>query len=572
MNYLIQLIEIYGIKPTFTINAKSSYSNMLDHIVSSLTILLLFLFTLFFFLDLFGRKNPHIISTEYIDIDPETIDLRRSDFIFAIGLQDENYINYLNESIYSIELKLVTSKMSLQSVGYRIKEEATIELTTCDKIFMPVLSNFFDRLPLNQLYCIKNASDLYIEGSYMSSTWVYLKYEVKKCDNRTFIAKGKEPKCASQEVIDSTLSKGFFSYYVSDYSVFTNEYNNPIKVFGKNYFTTINHKLSKIIWTYFKTIQFETDNAWLFTNNHTKKIFCYDKSVEHFNIENNNNTFVTLFVRCSDKRQIISRSYIKVDIIIAKTITMGMLIISIVKFFMLYFQKMLYYSYICSFYKFESSIRTKYVKKKTEMKDHNVSGMTIHNLIQFKRDREIREEEGITKKNQNTSIMIQKTKTITLQKDGSKQSDNQVNSGSNKIVEELNSSKDILPYRQLNNSQLECIIKKKKNHPRNKPFKCRTLCKFCTCNIETIYKFKYVKKTYKNIGIYLELVRFLKLYNDVDLLKRVYFDDNQYRLIEHDYFFYKNSDITYQHYMNKFKIDSKGNKSFSHLIVQSSVS
>ena len=213
-------------------------------------------------------------------------------------------------------------------------------------------------------------------------------------------------------------------------------------------------------------------------------------------------------------------------------------------------------------------------EKKSEMKEHNVSGMTIHNLIQFKRDREIREEEGIIKKKQNTNIMIQNTKTITLQKMGSNPSceHNPILSGSNKIAEELNSSKDSLPYRQLNNSQLECIIKTKKNNPRNKPFKCKTLYKFCTCNIDTIYQFKYVKRTYKNIGIYLELVRFLKLYNDVDLLKRVFFDDNQYRLIEHDYFFYKNSDITYQHYMNKFKINSKGNKTFSHLIVQSSIS
>lgn len=41
----------------------------------------------------------------------------------------------------------------------------------------------------------------------------------------------------------------------------------------------------------------------------------------------------------------------------------------------------------------------------------------------------------------------------------------------------------------------------------------------------------------QNTGIYLELIRFLKLYNDVDLVKKFFFNENNYRLIEHDYSF-----------------------------------
>ena len=68
----------------------------------------------------------------------------------------------------------------------------------------------------------------------------------------------------------------------------------------------------------------------------------------------------------------------------------------------------------------------------------------------------------------------------------------------------------------------------------------------------------------------MELVRFLKLYNDVDLIKKLCFDDTHFRLSEHDYSFYKNSEITYAHYKNRFKFypNKKIGLSLSNLIVQ----
>ena len=94
--------------------------------------------------------------------------------------------------------------------------------------------------------------------------------------------------------------------------------------------------------------------------------------------------------------------------------------------------------------------------------------------------------------------------------------------------------------------------------------------------LETIYKFKYVNKAYQNTGIYLELIRFLKLYNDVDLVKKFFFNENNYRLIEHDYSFFRNSEITVTHYKSAFKYipfyNNNNNKTtFSNLIVQESV-
>ena len=66
------------------------------------------------------------------------------------------------------------------------------------------------------------------------------------------------------------------------------------------------------------------------------------------------------------------------------------------------------------------------------------------------------------------------------------------------------------------------------------------------------------------------------MYNDVDLVKKFFFNENNYRLIEHDYSFFRNSEITVTHYKSAFKYipfyNNNNNKTtFSNLIVQESV-
>ena len=126
----------------------------------------------------------------------------------------------------------------------------------------------------------------------------------------------------------------------------------------------------------------------------------------------------------------------------------------------------------------------------------------------------------------------------------------------NQSSEGLQIDKDtkIQNYRQLQIKELETVLKaKKENTTDNTALGFQSLINFCKCHIETIYKFKYVNKAYQNTGIYLELIRFLKLYNDVDLVKKFFFNENNYRLIEHDYSFFRNSEITVTHYTSAFK-------------------
>ena len=106
MNHFLKVIELYGIKPSFTINGHAQYTNLLDHLLSLITIIIILVFGCYFFSELFTKNNPHITSSENNDIFPPKIYLNNEDFIIATGLQDEKYINYINENIYTVNLTL----------------------------------------------------------------------------------------------------------------------------------------------------------------------------------------------------------------------------------------------------------------------------------------------------------------------------------------------------------------------------------------------------------------------------------------------------------------------------------
>ena len=160
MNHFLKVIELYGIKPSFTINGHAQYTNLLDHLLSLITIIIILVFGCYFFSDLFTKNNPHITSSENNDIFPPKIYLNNEDFIIATGLQDEKYINYINENIYTVNLTLWKSFDRIKQYDKSTFQSQQIEMTQCDKVYMPILTNYFSRLPKSKLYCIKNTSEL----------------------------------------------------------------------------------------------------------------------------------------------------------------------------------------------------------------------------------------------------------------------------------------------------------------------------------------------------------------------------------------------------------------------------
>ena len=85
MNHIVKCIEIYGIKPSLTINGRYQYSSALDHILSAISIILIIAFSIYLVNELFSHLYRVIQVTSFNELNPQKIDLNNSNFIIAIG-------------------------------------------------------------------------------------------------------------------------------------------------------------------------------------------------------------------------------------------------------------------------------------------------------------------------------------------------------------------------------------------------------------------------------------------------------------------------------------------------------
>jgi hypothetical protein len=104
---------------------------------------------------------------------------------------------------------------------------------------------------------------------------------------------------------------------------------------------------------------------------------------------------------------------------------------------------------------------------------------------------------------------------------------------------------------------------KKKNLEENLSYANLFYLAFCKKNSRNS---EYGKKlsNFQNIRIYLDIIRYLKIYHDLYLLKRYILSDKDFKKIESDYLFDKNSKITtqlfYNHFNDYFDNDNKRKK------------
>jgi hypothetical protein len=99
-------IDFFGIKPKFNINNKYSYGTYYGAIVSIFICILLSIIFFMQFFKIILHSEPTLITTIYNDEDPKKLNITPNNFILTFSLQDINYNNYINESIYFVSASL----------------------------------------------------------------------------------------------------------------------------------------------------------------------------------------------------------------------------------------------------------------------------------------------------------------------------------------------------------------------------------------------------------------------------------------------------------------------------------
>lgn len=573
----------FGTKPRFHVQGHTKFPSHLNTFLSVFFILCFFVIFLAYFIQLVSLSDLNIATTIFKDISPLRINMSDPNFVFTFSLQHNNYSNFIDESIYKVNAYFVQVQKDINNINQERRQQ--IELVTCDKVYIPILPNYFNKLPLDQLYCFKNDSMLFLEGSISAPSWSYIEFTVEKC--RGDICKPE------QEIID-VLSGSYIGFFMSDYFANPTNYKHPAKLSGMNYYYRTSIRLYNEIWLFFQTIQFETDDNLLLHHNHTEQFFSSERQVGFSDLRDESDMFLKVFLRASENRYIYYRRYGKLDEILAKIYSLWRTAGFLAYLVVYYFEGLLYKSFICSFYSFDYG--SLHSKTYITIANNNYINSNI-NIISNSRNNSLTKSNNINNTKHNNLLpdcLFKRTQTL---KNAAKNKQQQVNGSNVKgasyvpsqilINEHTESKIDIQQQQQPNtstqtNQQLQTqhpqlynvagsylsslfrkrdMIKQFKEYGyKTNSFACCDLMKFCCCDPMIIRKVRFVERSAQNVKIYFDIVRYLKLYSDVDALLKAVFEDKQCKQIERSYNFIKNSEFTVKFFGKDFKSETKNNQ------------
>ena len=602
MSY-IESANIYGIKPSFYVKGKDTYFTKFTLFISIISILVIAFFIIYFGKDLLYRTKQNLLFSTITDKEPLALNLSSSNFVLSFSLQYENYTSFIDNKIYDIKAYLVSSYID-KEINEKIINYTSLEVVKCSNYHFNLISDFFKTKDLNNLYCLNN-DNLIIKGGFDNEIYQFIKIQFNFCDNSI------NYNCEDLESIKKKFKGGYVTIFYSDLSIQSKNYSHPAVINGRNKVTTFSSNYYKEFTLYFKNKIIQTDKGLVFTNIDKSYYYSFESSEEYIDFRNYNYNFFNLFIRASSEHDEYLRSYTKATSVIADISGMFKLIMVIGNIICITTDLIFYKLYILSFfdlnYNFDIDSKkknifsllnvVKSIKEKDGTSFKNVGKLPslyqiyeIDNMHRKERKKVLKtiimtknsihstkfndiKKKLISKENNNTII-----NTTNINNNNS--NNNSINNNNNKTYNsfrndyilnkykenfnlyDFNQNLHIYKAKSLRHKRIK--LKEMRNENMEKNLSCCNLfyLAFCEKSKKTIYGKKL--SNFQNILIYLDIIRYLKIFHDLHLLKRYILSDKDFKKIESDYLFDKNSKITtdlfYNNFENYFENDNEKNK------------
>ena len=594
-NSCFKKIDIFGLPPLFTIRGQATFQTQIGSFLTIISFFLIIMYVLIFLHDMITHKSPNFYSAIYNDEFPSEINLTKNNFSFVFGLQNNEYSNFIDETIYQVKAFQYNLKQNNNgSYNYEIQK---LKIIKCNQYNFQIIPEYFKNLSLNNLYCLDN--DLNLKGGYMNNYWNYIKLNFSKCENST----ENNNKCKNEKEINELLIDSYIGIFLPDYSFEPSKFNNPYKTYIRHLYNSFSIKYFEDIYLYLKLFEIISDSGYFFENENSIKFAAYDNIQNDISFRNENN-FLSLNIRVSSKREVHKRTYIKLQTIFSNVGGMLKIILLIGEYSVYFIRMLLYKNYILEFFNLdESEIRLKEIRKKYKLKGMSSSKFKIesffsninenneNNLKKYNsfidnnsviknndEKSEIRsninnDDKLITDKKQfkkeNTFFEMNKNKTlkqnnflsINFIKGKSKTNDQYlINSVlSNKMRNSNIKNKDIKDNISIKNNSIvsneneskksniihpnilrkNSLFKKNMNISRLqlRVIKVPGFFSDFVCKKNTIKTIKQVHENYKEIQFLLDIVHYLKSQNELNIIEKYLFTEDQRKILSYTYTF-----------------------------------
>ena len=176
-NSLLKSIDIFGITPLFTIRGNSTFQTNIGSVLTIFCMIIILIYISYFLEQMIKHKSPNLNSTIYYEEIPPEVNLTKNNFSFVFSLETKDYKNYIDESIYKVDV--IQTKIKFNENGSYNYEEEILKIIKCNEYEFKIIPDKFKKLPLNNLYCLNN--NINLKGDFMKDNWNYIRFNFTKC-------------------------------------------------------------------------------------------------------------------------------------------------------------------------------------------------------------------------------------------------------------------------------------------------------------------------------------------------------------------------------------------------------
>ena len=313
LSYFYHSIDLFGIQTQFYFDQKRRFHAKCGIFSTFIyTGFILYLF-ISFGRDMIDHVNPETSISQIYNPNPTETVISRDEYFFVFGMQDFNNMHYIDEEIY-------TATLFYGNRNQKTKEDelTQIPIERCSVNNMPKnpeLAKYFANmaLSLSDLYCISKDvnKELVLKGAWDQDEYNFIRLFIAPCNS-------SERTCKSDETIHDALKSSNFGYYSVDHLFDLRNFENPAQIIGRDYYIETTDTVKKIIRRFIKST-YILDNIGWFSDSISQKVFySYDYDRETFEILTQKDYIVDFLVRKTNYETIFSRKYKQIQNVLAE--------------------------------------------------------------------------------------------------------------------------------------------------------------------------------------------------------------------------------------------------------------
>ena len=286
----IHNLDMFGNLFNFTINKKTKFTTNLGSIFSIITFLIIIITCIIFGSDFYNRINPRVLMQTAIPETVTKVKVSNKNFTISWRIEDSDGLKmdfldifYPTIFYYGLELNPITKNLEFS------QKIRLIPIRRCNEIMVD--ENFLNLKNPENWYCFDlDFMETFIGGSWDADFLFYFTFNLNLCE-RDEIGK-RTTKCSDLNKLKTFLNQRiFFSINLPSVNFIFTDYDKPMKIEYKNYYSHLNQNLIRSDFCYFNFPVINDDKSWIFSDYSEDKYISLKNCDRNYHIKFDNDYY-----------------------------------------------------------------------------------------------------------------------------------------------------------------------------------------------------------------------------------------------------------------------------------------